>query len=136
MALPPKELIDKKKREIKIDNYSIEPIKKNYAIWGIAYLFIVECLSFLLWDNPNYKDYWYYILNQLGYVVLLINILCWYDRLRFCNYKIFGLLSLIIYYILGIIAVVFEIRAFINYIQMFFLICSSFLFLIKFFNKK
>ena len=132
MALPPKETIKPKLqgRYFKIDTY-----KKPIAVWGLAFLFIVEFSSYIFWDNQNYKDFLYPLLNQTAILILLINILCWYDILKFCNFKIFGLMALILYYIVGIISMIFKIEIIVNIADYFFLPMAFLLFVFSIFKK-
>lgn len=133
MALPPKEVIRPKTKII--TNFISKP-KNLLSIFGVVFLLFTESISYLFWDNKNYSTYWYYILNNLGFAILLANYLVNYERLRFCNLKIFGIMILILYYLLGIFAILFNLVSFIDNIKFFFLISSSILLAFSFFGKK
>jgi hypothetical protein len=106
----------------------IKKIIIQYAIWAVAFLFIQEVISFWYWNDQDYKDFYYPILNQTGFTILLLNILL---TNKMCNFKRFGIVSMVVYYLLGIAAIVFKIEYFITSISYFFLVMSFLLFLIS-----
>jgi hypothetical protein len=145
MPLPPKNVIRNKqflktknvirnKQFLKTENV-LKSSKNFYTIFGLVFLLLIEFLSYYLWDNYDYTTYWYYILNQLGYVILLSNLLINYERLRFCNFKIYGIIFLILYYLLGILAIATNSETFIDNIKLFFIISSTVLIGFSFFGK-
>lgn len=102
---------------------------KAYSIWAVAFLFAIELSSFFLWDSDDYQNFYYPILNQLAFIVLLFNIYAWRKKLYFCKFKEFSIFCLIAYYLSGIIAIIFHLDIFIQYIQYFFLTASALLFI-------
>ena len=122
MALPPQDTIRPKR--LILGETTIKETFKHYMIWGLVYLFIIEIISYFLWGNIDYKNFYYPLLNQLAFVILLINILTFNKRLNFCNFKKFSIVSLISYYLVGVMAMIFKLEIFIDYIQYFFLSLS------------
>jgi hypothetical protein len=133
MPLPPKDVI--RKKQLFQTEKVLKSSKKFYTIFGIVFLLLIEFLSYYLWDNYDYTTFWYYILNQLGYAILLSNFLVNYQRLRFCNFKIYGIIFLILYYLLGVLAIVTNSETFIDNIKAFFIISSTVLIAFSFFGK-
>ena len=126
MALPPQDTI--KPPPKKIGETTIKEAFKHYMVWGLFYLFIIEVISYFYWSDSRYKDFFYPLLNQIAFVVLLTNILTLHKRLNFCKFKKFSIVSLILYYIAGALAVVFKIEFFIENIHYVFLLLSFCLF--------
>lgn len=106
----------------------IKKIIIQYSIWAVAFLFLQEVVSFFYWNAKDYKEFHYPILNQLGFIILLFNILF---TNKMCNYKRFGIISMVVYYLLGIVAIVFKIEYFITNVSYFFLFMSFLLFIIS-----
>lgn len=127
MALPPKETIKPKTKNILTT--TVKEAFKHYMIWGLFYLFIIEIISYFLWDDVDYKDVFYPLLNQTAFVVLLINFLTFSKRLNFCKFKKFSIVSLILYYVYGITAMIFNFQSFIENVHYVFLLLSFSLFL-------
>lgn len=137
MALPPKETIKPKPKSILTT--TIKETYKHYTVWALLYLFSIELISFFLWEVVNYTDFYYPLFNQCAFVILLANILFWSKRLNFCKFKKFAIISLILYYLYGVFAMIFNFEAFFNNIHYFFIILSFSLFFwsyTKSINKK
>jgi hypothetical protein len=124
MARPPKDTI----RPKKIIQTTIKEAFKSYSIWALAYLLIVEIISLLYWNDVNYKNFYYPLLNQIAILLLLINIFEWRKRLNFCKFKKSGLIAFIIYYILEILAMIFKWVWLIDFANVFFSIFAFLLF--------
>jgi hypothetical protein len=132
MARPPKETI----KPLENGRYFvIETTKKKISIWGLAFLFLTELTSFFLWENENYKDFYYPLLNQIAILILLINILVWKNILNFCNFKKTGLILLILYYFFEIFAMIFKLEIIFDLAKWFFLPAGSILLIYTFFKK-
>jgi hypothetical protein len=127
MALPPKETIKPKTKNILTT--TVKEAYKHYTVWALFYLFIVEIISYFLWDNVNYKDFFYPLLNQTAFVILLTNIFFWSKRLNFCKFKKFAIISLILYYLYGVFAMIFKFESFIENVHYVLLVLSFSLFL-------
>lgn len=111
-ALPPKDTIKPKSLLKKINE-----MVKGYGVWAVAFLFLQELVSLFFWDDENYKNFYYPILNQFALLILLLNIFVWKNKLNFCVFKKYGIIALILYYLCGILAMIFKIEIYINYIS-------------------
>jgi hypothetical protein len=85
---------------------------KNYSIWGLLYLFFQEVLSYLFWESSEYNDFYYPLFNQIALFLLLLNMYAWRFTLKFCQFKIGALISLMAYYLVGIFAMIFKLTIF------------------------
>jgi hypothetical protein len=124
MARPPKDTIKPKT----ILQTTIKEAFKSYSIWALAYLLIVEIISLLYWNDVNYKNFYYPLLNQIAILLLLINIFVWRKRLNFCKFKKSGLIAFIIYYIVEILAMIFKWVWLFDFANVFFSIFAFLLF--------
>ena len=127
MARPPKDTITPPPPPKKMAETTIKEAFKSYSIWGLAYLFIVEVISLILWDNINYKEFYYPLLNQIAILLILINIFTWRNRLNFCKFKKSGLIALIIYYLIEILSMIFKWVWIFDFANLFFSIMTGFL---------
>jgi len=122
MALPPQDTI--KPPPKKMMETTIKEAFKKYNTWALVIIFGIEVLSYLLWDNETYKDFYYPLLNQITIGLLLLNVYGWRKRLNFCKYKSRSILLMVAYYFTGALAMIFKIEAFIMYVQLFFFIMA------------
>jgi hypothetical protein len=129
MALPPKDTIKPPPPPPKsMAQTTIKEAFKHYMIWGLLYLFIIEVVSYYYWDDAQYKDFFYPLLNNTAFIVVLTNILSLHKRLNFCKFKKLSIISMILYYIAGILAMVFKVEMFIENVHYFFVLLSFGLF--------
>jgi hypothetical protein len=129
MALPPKDTIKPPPPPPKsMVQTTIKEAFKHYMIWGLLYLFIIEVISYFYWSDPQYKDFFYPLLTQIAFVVLLTNFLALHKRLNFCKFKKFSIVSMILYYVYAIFAMIFKIESFIENIHYSFVVLSFGLF--------
>jgi hypothetical protein len=68
-ALPPKPTIRPKSLFARMNE-----MVKSYGVWALSFLFLQEFISLFLWDNENYKEFYYPLLNQFALLILLLNI--------------------------------------------------------------
>lgn len=90
----------KKVKEVLIEN------KKPFLVYSIFYLLIIEVVSYYLADRKNYACYWYPLLTNTGFFLIVFSIFLWNDRLRFCLRKNLAVLFLSIYYLFGSVAII------------------------------
>lgn len=109
-------------RIAKANNYLKEK-KKEFLIYSIFYLLGIEILSMFIRYEKNYVCFWYPLLTQSGYFLLVFSFYLWNEKLRFCLRKNIALLSLSFYYLLGVIALLF------NFSDSFYYTITSYLFL-------
>lgn len=81
--------------------------KKPFLLYSIFYLLVIELLSFMIRDWKNYACFWYPLLTQIGYAVLLFSIFLWGERLHFCVRKNITVVGLFLYYFTGSVSLIF-----------------------------
>lgn len=129
MALPPKEAFDPKNNPMKSTRRMATQGKK-IVIWGLAGLFILEFISMFLINKPNYALFYYPILTNLGIIVLLLNFIAVAERLNFCVFKRFAILSMVFYYWIGVLFILKSDDTFLIYAQ-YFLIAMAIILFVK-----
>jgi len=85
-----------------------EKVNYNIAKFSILYLFIIEIVSMKLMYLPKYLFFWYPILTQLGYALLIYTLFTFSKKLGFCRFKKAGLLLFFAYYLIGVFGIIFE----------------------------
>lgn len=86
----------------------LESNKKPFLIISIFILLAIEIGSKFLRYEQNYACYIYPLLTQIQLFVIVFSIYLWNERLRFCLMKIISTLFLSMYYLFGIISIVFQ----------------------------
>lgn len=82
--------------------------KRQIIIYSIFYILGIECVSYFIRSNANYACYWYPLLTQIGYCLILFSLFLWHDKLRFCFRKQLATLFLTAYYLFGCISLIFQ----------------------------
>jgi len=89
-------------------NEYLKEKKKEFLIYSIFYLIGIEIFSFFIRYEKNYACFWYPLLTQIGFFLLTFSFYLWNEKLRFCKRKNLSILFLSIYYLVGIIALIFN----------------------------
>jgi len=89
-------------------NTYLKEKKKEFLIYSVFYLLGIEILSMFIRYEKNYACFWYPLLTQVGFFLLVFSFYLWNEKLRFCLRKNIALLSLSSYYLIGIIALLFN----------------------------
>lgn len=82
--------------------------KKPFIVYSIFYLLGIEVLSYFIRNLSNYACYWYPLLTQTGYLLIIFSVFLWSERLHFCFRKNIAVLLLSIYYLFGVISILFQ----------------------------
>jgi hypothetical protein len=107
-AVPPRSLTGFGKRLAKTLTGENENVNYNIAKFSILYLFIIELLSMKLMYLPKYLFFWYPLLTQFGYALLIYTLFTFGKKLGFCRFKKAGLLLFLAYYLIGFFGIIFE----------------------------
>ena len=107
-AVPPRSLTGFNKRLAKTLIGENEKVNYNVAKFSILYLFIIEIVSMKLMYLPKYLFFWYPLLTQFGYALLIYTLFTFKNKLGFCIFKKAGLLLFIAYYLIGFFGIIFE----------------------------
>lgn len=83
--------------------------RKSFLIYSIFFLLAVEVFSIFIRYSENYTTYWYPLLTQLGFFLLVFSLFLWRERLHFCYRKNMAVFVLALYYLFGVISIVFQI---------------------------
>ena len=112
--------------------------KKNFLIYSIFYVLIIEAISLLIRYEKNYACFWYPLFTQIGFFLFSFTFYLWNEKLRFCILKNASLLLLSWYYLFGTIALIFNFSDSFYYsvTSNTFLAFSSLLLIYSFYNKK
>ena len=111
----------------------LQKIYKVYGKWSYAYFFLICVVSLFLLNQPNYLTEIFPVLVYFGFIVLFINHLVWSNRLRFCKFKKWSTVALILYFITCILAVILKLDVYL-YLGYFFAAAGFILFLFTFKN--
>lgn len=82
--------------------------KKSFLIYSLFYLLLIEVASYFIRDVKNYACYWYPLLTQIGYFLVVFSIFLWNERLHFCFRKNIAVLFLSLYYFFGSVSLIFD----------------------------
>lgn len=107
-AVPPRSLTGFSKRLAKTLTGENEKVNYNLAKFSILYLFIIEIVSMKLMYLSKYLIFWYPLLTQLGYALLIYTLFTFSKKLGFCRFKKAGLLLFFGYYLIGFFGIIFE----------------------------
>jgi hypothetical protein len=107
-AVPPRSLTGFNKRVAQTLKGENEKVNYNVAKFSILYLFIIEILSMKLMYLPKYLLFWYPLLTQFGYALLIYTLFTFSKKLGFCRFKKTGLLLFFAYYLIGCFGIIFE----------------------------
>jgi hypothetical protein len=97
-----------------VENYFSNK-KKNYLTYSMFFILLIEAFSFIvnLFHVPNkkgydfYSDFVYVLLTQLVLFFIISSIFLWRERLHFCLRKATATMFLSIYYLFGVLSVLF-----------------------------
>ncbi len=87
-------------------------LKKNTMMYSFSFVLLVEILtSTILRDTiaSPCNPYWYVLLTQAVLAVIFLNIICNKTLLRLCQRQVIITKTLLIYYLIGILSLVFYI---------------------------
>lgn len=96
---------------------------REYGIYSYLYFFIISVMSLFLLDNENYLKEIFPVSCYIGFVILLLTHLSWSNKLNFCKYKKLSTVSLILYFLSCIMAVIFNLDLY-SYFAYFFIASS------------
>lgn len=94
--------------------------KKTILVYSVFAVILIEWFSmiyqYIVPQTPNlvydrYLFFWYPLLTQLALFVLFFSLYLWKERLHFCFRKSAATFYLALYYLLGVIGVLFCIQA-------------------------
>lgn len=123
---------------------ALESNKKNYLIYSIFIVLLIEILSNVInWFYvPTTYDLYaskiYPLLTQLSLFLVFSSLFLWRGKLRFCLRKATALMYLSTYYLFGFISLLFCFTAqfYINVVSMTLLLLSLLLFVQSIYAKK
>jgi len=81
---------------------------KLYLIYSLFIILILEYFSMLINSWPEYDLFWYPMLQNLGYINLLLTLYFHSEELMFCKFKKQSFLLLIFYFIFNVIALILQ----------------------------
>ncbi len=125
---------------------AIEPNKKNFLVFSIFMVLLIEWFSIIYLNTYEQKQqivydkylfFWYPLLTQLALFIILFSIFLWKERLHFCARKSATTFYLSLYYALGFFAVLFCLQAKLYYqiITISNLFVASYVFLVSIFKN-
>ena len=68
----------------------------------------MELMSIQLSNQKNYLTYWFPLLSMTGFFALFLNLFLLRERLKFCLRKTIVVSCLTLYYLFGIVCLVFQ----------------------------
>lgn len=115
----------------------LEKNKKPFLVYSIFYLLLIEIVSYFLCEIQNYACYWYPLLTNTGFFLIVLSIYLWNDKLRFCFRKNLAFLFLSLYYLFGSIAIILNVSNsfYTNCIAVGLLFISAATFILSIFKK-
>lgn len=120
--------------------------KSNFLKFAIFFILLIEWFSNLFVKNYSaplhdckdvYLTFVYPLLSQLALFIMFFSIFLWKDRLHFCSRKSATTFYLSLYYLFGVVSLVFCLSANIYYTLISYaaLAFASLLFVASFYNK-
>ena len=111
-SLPPKGAKMGKIHEGGRDIYFIKDRIKVYFIYWIVAVLLIEMASVVLYyTQPNYDLFWFPLLTNLQFLVLLVAFLTHGKVLNFCKDKMWALRAFCGYYLFGTISIIFQLNS-------------------------
>lgn len=83
--------------------------KKSFLIYSLFCLLLIEVVSIFIRYNENYVQYWYPLLTQIGFFLLVFSLFLWRERLHFCYRKNVAVFVLALYYLFGAFSIVAQV---------------------------
>lgn len=120
--------------------------KKTILIYSIFAILLIEWFSmgyqYIVPQTPNlvydrYLFFWYPLLSQLSLFVLFFSLYLWKEKLHFCFRKSATTFYLSLYYLLGVVGVLFCIQANLYYtiISIGSIAIATLIFIVSFFKQ-
>ena len=112
--------------------------KANCKRLSLFYLLAIEVISLFIRNVKNYACYWYPLMTQIGFFLVVFTFLMYRERLRFCLRKKLAVAFLSLYYLFGVIALVFQFtdKVYFEWTSIGVLVLSVLLFGLSFFNQE
>lgn len=108
MPILPKETLPKKKMS-KSNIVNSKFVIDGIRVISIFLILFIELLSFILRENESYFSFYYPMLNQLGFFILVFA-LSFDDRIiKLCPRRKIAIRSLSMYYLFSFFAIIFQI---------------------------
>ena len=83
-------------------------LRKHVVVYSFFYIFFMELMSIQLSNQKNYLTYWFPLLSMTGFFALFLNLFLLRERLKFCLRKTIVVSCLTLYYLFGIVCLVFQ----------------------------
>jgi hypothetical protein len=85
-------------------------MKKTYLIYSLFINLLLEYFSMIINNCSNYDIFWYPLLQNIGYINLLLILYLHSNRLGFCQFKKLGILLLAFYFSFNLVALLCQIN--------------------------